>query len=354
MSTSDTTTSESRSALRCAECDAGLAHDQRYCVECGARRGPLPPEIAGLVGAIRAQGPEPDLPAGTPLADSLAADDRRPPAFGLAMPGPRPAAAAVMAMLGFGVIVGSLVGGTSVATLASAPLIVVGIGPPNDDARGADGGGSAGRVWQRRGWRLGGRRRQRRSGGPDRRASVRVADDVPDDDHRDRHDLGWRERPPAGQARVHDRSVGSRLHPVVRRLERTISSGALRRQGELVEQLLRGRGCTARERDRAGQRPGADRRRPRPTVRVFTRIKPAGKGPRGQVIGIGCEYPASTQTLAGQLTSAGDTWKAYVQGVPSSAKSACRVPKPAARCLRPQVQERVPGLAQPVPVLPLR
>jgi hypothetical protein len=62
MSISDHTATEPRSMIRCAECDAGLAHDQRYCVQCGARRGPLPPEIAALVGAIHEQGPEPDLP----------------------------------------------------------------------------------------------------------------------------------------------------------------------------------------------------------------------------------------------------------------------------------------------------
>ena len=45
------------------------------------------------------------------------------------------------------------------------------------------------------------------------------------------------------------------------------------------------------------------------------------------MLGSGCAYPTSTKTLASQLTAAGDTWKAYVQGVPSNAKSACRVPK---------------------------
>ena len=76
MSTSESTATEPRSMLRCAECDAPLAHDQRYCVECGARRGPLPAQIAGLIGAIHEQGPAPDLPPGTPLADSLAEPDR--------------------------------------------------------------------------------------------------------------------------------------------------------------------------------------------------------------------------------------------------------------------------------------
>jgi hypothetical protein len=46
------------------------------------------------------------------------------------------------------------------------------------------------------------------------------------------------------------------------------------------------------------------------------------------VVGNGCAYPNGTKTLAGELTSVGDTWKAYVAGVPSGSKSACRVPKP--------------------------
>ena len=192
MSTSDPTAAEPRSTLRCADCDAPLAHDQRYCVECGARRGPLPAEIAALIGAIHEQGPEPALPSGTPLAESLADVDRRPPAFGFTMPGPRAAAAAVMAMLGFGVIVGSLVGGTSVATLASAPLIVVGMDHPATTpavqtvaaAQAADPAAAAAAA-ARPPPAAEPRRR------PDGRAGIRLADDVADDDHRHRHDLGW-------------------------------------------------------------------------------------------------------------------------------------------------------------------
>ena len=71
MITSDPKATEPRSVFRCEQCGAGLAHDQRYCVECGTRRGPLPAEIAGLIGAIHEQGPEPDLPPGTPLAESF-------------------------------------------------------------------------------------------------------------------------------------------------------------------------------------------------------------------------------------------------------------------------------------------
>ena len=115
-------------ADRCADCQARLAHDQRYCVECGTRRGPLPAQLAGVIGALREQGPAPGLEPETPLAESVLGPATAPRGPQFAMPGPRAAAVAVMGMLGFGVIVGSLAGGASVATLASAPLIVVGLG----------------------------------------------------------------------------------------------------------------------------------------------------------------------------------------------------------------------------------
>ena len=41
---------------RCNTCDARLAHDQRYCVQCGTRRGQLPPRVAQLISQIRERG----------------------------------------------------------------------------------------------------------------------------------------------------------------------------------------------------------------------------------------------------------------------------------------------------------
>src|ERR1700680_731158 len=38
--------------LCCEECGARLAYDQRYCVEGGVRRGPLPLAIAELIGVV--------------------------------------------------------------------------------------------------------------------------------------------------------------------------------------------------------------------------------------------------------------------------------------------------------------
>ena len=46
----------------------------------------------------------------------------------------------------------------------------------------------------------------------------------------------------------------------------------------------------------------------------YTAITPTGSGPEEQVLGNGCIYPASTQTLAGQLTAKHLSWRAYLQG----------------------------------------
>ena len=332
MSTSDPTAAEPRSTLRCAGCDAPLAHDQRYCVECGARRGPLPAEIAALIGAIHEQGPEPDLPSGTPLAESLADINRKPPAFGFTMPGARAAAAAVMAMLGFGVIVGSLVGGTSVATLASAPLIVVGMdhpattpaaqtvaaAPAGSGGGGGGGGGGAAAAG-------GGAAAAAQTGAP---ASASPTTSPTTTTGTGTTSAGQNGLPPVKHVFMivlSDRGFNQSFNTSSGYL-----SGALRREGELIDNYYAVAGSPLANEIAlvSGQGPTVDTATDCPK---FTPINNAGKGPRGQVIGIGCDYPASTKTLAGELTSAGGTWKAYLQGVPSGAKSACRVPKPGSK-----------------------
>ena len=323
MSTSESTAAEPRSAIRCADCCAPLAHDQRYCVECGTRRGPLPARIAELIGAIREQGPSPDLPPGTPLADSLSEADGRPRAGGFAMPGPIAAAVAVMGMLAFGVIVGSLVGGTSVETLASAPLIVVGLGHPATtpavhtvvvSQAGAPAGGGGAAV----------------AGGSaaavpqDNQASASPSTSPTSTAGTDTTSAGLNGLPPIKHVflivlsdRGFTQSFGASSGYL---------SGALRREGELVQNYYAVAGAPLANEIAlvSGQGPTVQTATDCP---VFARIKPASKGARGQVIGNGCAYPAATKTLASQLSSAGDTWKAYLQGVPSTAKSACRVPK---------------------------
>jgi phosphatidylinositol-3-phosphatase len=51
----------------------------------------------------------------------------------------------------------------------------------------------------------------------------------------------------------------------------------------------------------------------------YTELATTGAGEDEQVLGSGCVYPTSTQTLLGQLSAKHLTWKAYVQGIDEGA-----------------------------------
>jgi phosphatidylinositol-3-phosphatase len=48
---------------------------------------------------------------------------------------------------------------------------------------------------------------------------------------------------------------------------------------------------------------------------TYSEISPASSGSDGQILGNGCVYPSSTQTLMSQLSAKHLTWKAYVEGI---------------------------------------
>jgi hypothetical protein len=86
----------------CSECGTPLAPDQRYCLNCGHRRGQLPGAVAGTIGALGAKGKG--------LAAAAAAKVPRPKDTeeGWAwMPSPQAIAIAVIGMLALGVGLGS-------------------------------------------------------------------------------------------------------------------------------------------------------------------------------------------------------------------------------------------------------
>jgi hypothetical protein len=226
------------------------------------------------------------------------------------------------------VIVGSLVGGTSVATLASAPLIVVGMGHSSATpaaqtvaAAPAAAAGSAGGS----GAAAAGGAAAAQTGA---QASASPTTSPTSTTGTDTTSAGLNGLPPVKHVFMivlSDRGINQSFNT-----SNGYLSGALRRQGELVDNYYAVAGSPLANEIALVSGQG-------PTVETatdcakFTRINHAGKGPRGQVIGAGCDYPTSTKTLAGELTSAGDTWKAYVDGVPSTAKTACRVPKPGSK-----------------------
>jgi hypothetical protein len=105
----------------CAGCGDPLAADQRYCLSCGERRGP--PRLDPLAHARGRATSAAAQPAPAPGA--------RRPAAAWPLPSRRVAGAATLLMLAFGVVAGAAAGPHAGATLASAnrrPTIVV--GPP--------------------------------------------------------------------------------------------------------------------------------------------------------------------------------------------------------------------------------
>jgi len=93
----------------CPSCNAAVEPGQRYCLACGERCSGMPEHVAAMLGVPAAA----EAPAAAPAAAK--------PVRSSGMINPSAAAVAVMAILGFGVIVGSVVSPSA----QSSPLIAV-------------------------------------------------------------------------------------------------------------------------------------------------------------------------------------------------------------------------------------
>jgi phosphatidylinositol-3-phosphatase len=91
-------------------------------------------------------------------------------------------------------------------------------------------------------------------------------------------------------------------------------SKTLRAQGELIENYhaLDGSELANAIALISGQGPTPQTAEDCP---LYTDLSPATAGKQGQTLGNGCVYPATTLTVADQLTSAGKTWRAYVEDI---------------------------------------
>lgn len=300
--------------LRCSECQSGLAFDQRYCLECGARRGSLPPYISNVIGGIREQGTR-VLVAGPLPAEPVAAEPSR---FDAWLGAPRAAAVAVMSMLGFGVVVGSLVSPTAASTLS--PLIVA-TSPSNPGSPGRSAGaGGAG-------------------GGGGGTITITTTTPAPPT--------------PAGAA-VAGASSPSGTNatptptnlPPIKHVFMVVLSGegyqqtfghsandpylakTLVKQGELAVNYYSVAGSPLSNEIAmvSGQGPNPE------TTQDCPRYDPLialGSGAQEQLLGSGCVYPVTAPTLADELKAAKLTWKTYLETKGSQKQArpeACRPP----------------------------
>jgi phosphatidylinositol-3-phosphatase len=93
----------------CGGCGARLPGSHRYCLECGARRGPLPAVVADRVNALKERGRQDGEGAASPAEPAAALEDAGEATdhWGW-MPTPQVAAVGVMALLAAGVVLGSV------------------------------------------------------------------------------------------------------------------------------------------------------------------------------------------------------------------------------------------------------
>jgi hypothetical protein len=272
---------------RCEQCHARLAADQRYCIVCGARRGALPAMAAAMIAAA----PPPAAPAAAVTVLPAPA-----PWF----PSARVAAVAVMAVLGFGVIVGSSVRPQPTGERAAIALVPpAAVAPPPLPAAAPAG----------------------------LRATVptgtSVADNTPiegGDESTGGSQSGSRGAAPASTSKLPDVKHVFLIVLSGHGFDETFGDASpapylaktLTARGELLAGYHAvAQGQLANEIALiSGQGPTVQTAEDCPT---YADVAPATMAADGQVKGDGCVYPARAQTIGDQLTAKGKSWKAYVE-----------------------------------------
>jgi hypothetical protein len=315
----------------CAECGAALSGDQRYCVECGTRRGSLPPAVAGLIapllerdrGMKAAAAPPAEV---EPVAKPEPAPEPAAAPFAF-MPTPRAAAVAVMGMLAFGVLIGSATsqlaqsaGLTSIVLEASSP-------PPPEEAVEEPEEEPETAY-------------EPAASEPATTSAVPEAPPPPEEEAPP--------EPPAENPVPFDPSEETEATlPEVKHVfmivlgengyEETFGTAAaapylsktLPEQGELIPNYYAvTKGDLANQIALiSGQGPTVETAANCPN---YTDVVPGTLSATGQVEGAGCVYPAATPTLPGQLVTAKKKWRAYVEdignGVAGGQPATCRHP----------------------------
>jgi phosphatidylinositol-3-phosphatase len=298
----------------CLECGAALEVSQRYCLQCGARSGPLPALVGDRVGALKERGRrggtrtngKPTAPADVQfVAKGKDLPEDGPWAF---MPSPQVAAIAVMALLAAGVVLGSV----------TNPL--------------AQGAGAASIILEEMGGSAPSAVEEPVAEAPEPVAeapSLAAAPEVP-------LAAPLEEEAPAAEPAPEPNPVpfdpeeGEEPLPEIKHVFLIVLDGhgyeetfgkesavpyfseTLAGEGKLLPNYYAvAQGGLANEVALlSGQGPT-----PQTVLNCpeSTPVTPGTVNVQGQVEGEGCVYPAETKTLPGQLAEAKLTWKAYVE-----------------------------------------
>jgi len=309
----------------CGSCSAALAGDQRYCLACGTRRGPLPGAVAAQVTTLlrRDRGGEEEAPEEeAPVEPSSA--------VAAWMPTPRTAASLVMVMLALGVILGSVT--DHFAQSAGMQAIVVNV--PSEGAPAAaveepeeapaeetvvpEAEAAAVPAVLEEG------------GGETPSGSTGPPPTLPDEPGLPevRHVFVVMLGENGFEEAFGEGSTAPYLAETLPAKGELLTNYYAVAGGDLANQIAL----------LSGQGPTAD------TVQDCPRyedVVPGTVSAEGQVEGNGCVYPAGTETLPSQLGLLGMEWKAYVEDIGNdpSQPAGCRHPAPGGEELRSPVPD---------------
>ncbi len=320
-------------ARQCEACGSPLAGDQRYCLVCGTRAGGRSALLQELLGRIRAQGSE---PASAPAPAEVGAPPAQQPARGLPrLPGPWVSALLVLAFVGFGALLGDAGAGAGGGRLsaASEPLkLVVPAHTATTTPKAAAEAPVSGAPETTSAETPEGSRTSTGS----EPSSGPTSGTQPSGQEKASTQAPAKKAAPSGRAATlkdvkHVFVIVLADEPYAADFGPESKAGylahALEAKGELLlrydaiahEQLPNGIALLS------GQGPTAQTAADCPS---YTPLAPGTVSGSEQVLGDGCVYPASVQTLPGQLAAKHLTWRAYVEGIDEGAATppACSHP----------------------------
>jgi phosphatidylinositol-3-phosphatase len=335
----------------CEDCGSPLAGGQRYCLLCGARAGGPSPLLVELQRRVKARGgedrerPKPEPPA-VPAASSRRATS------GLRLPSPRISALLVLVFVGFGALLGATAGTPVQDTLAASARRVKVVLPAQAPAAATSttSGEAASPVSEPE------TPESEPAATPEAAATTTATQTTPAKAPAS-SEGGASKSGEGGESGEGSSSAGpaTKLPPIKHVFVIVLSdepyasvfgpispahylSGTLEHRGTLLvrydavahEELANGIALIS------GQGPTAETAANCPT---YADVAPASSGADGQLLGSGCVYPASTETLPGQLTANHFTWRAYVQGTDESGTTAGACSHPAAGAADPSAAQ---------------
>jgi phosphatidylinositol-3-phosphatase len=318
------TDDDARRAARgkdCGSCGARLVDDQRYCLQCGRRRGPLPAAVAARLPVLVEPDPEEKAPA--PVEpEPVGADKARLLGYVL---NPRAAAVAVMGMLAFGALLGAAI--SPLARSAGLYSILLEEPEPEPAPVEAEEPTAEPEIEP-----------EPEEGPLPAEVSSAPVPEAPAEVPTE----GAPPEPPPELPPTEELPEVKHVFLIVlgeNGFEETFgkTSGApylsktLARKGELLTNYYGVAGS-----DLANQIALISGQGPTPETAAncpnYGDVAPGTESLEGQVEGNGCVYPATTKTLVSQLTESKLSWRAYVESVgdPAGQATSCRHPAPGA------------------------